>query len=231
MGAAADAAVGAGKQNRRRSDPPETGMDVESGAISMRPALTVLTRCCLATALVAPLHALHAQDATASAACVAASGPDSVSHAVSRASTPVARRGSDTSRAALRILASVTADEVRFIGSPRVCVRLTGDVQLDSVRLLGRRNLASPVVSGTTYRNVYVAVEILGHLNAECIASRITGPARGTAPGTAADGGAIARCASLEARGGTGTGTGTGAGTDTYTSTSSSTPPAVPPRR
>jgi hypothetical protein len=43
------------------------------------------------------------------------------------------------------------------------------------VRVVGRRNLASPVVRGTTYRDIYVAVEILGHLNAECISARITG--------------------------------------------------------
>jgi hypothetical protein len=66
---------------------------------------------------------------------------------------------------------------VQFARQPKICVKLSGDVRLDSVRVVGRRNLASPVVSGTTYRDIYVAVEILGHLNAECISARITGAA------------------------------------------------------
>jgi hypothetical protein len=36
-----------------------------------------------------------------------------------------------------------------------------------------RDNLPSPVVPGTTYRNVYIAVELLGRINAECLADRI----------------------------------------------------------
>lgn len=83
----------------------------------------------------------------------------------------------DTGRAAIRLLVSASANEVTFVGSPKVCVRLTGAAQLDSMHVLERRNLPSPVVSGTTYRNVYVAVEILGRLNADCIASRLTGAA------------------------------------------------------
>jgi hypothetical protein len=69
----------------------------------------------------------------------------------------------------------VSADEVRFAKQPKICVQLRGDARLDSVRVVGRRNLSSPVVSGTTYRNVFVAVEILGYIDATCIASRITG--------------------------------------------------------
>jgi hypothetical protein len=34
-----------------------------------------------------------------------------------------------------------------------------------------RENLPSPIVAGTTYRNVYVAVELVGRLNAECLAN------------------------------------------------------------
>jgi hypothetical protein len=89
----------------------------------------------------------------------------------------------------------VSANEIRFEKSPVVCVRLTGDAQLDSVHVLARKNLASPVVRGGSYRDVYVAVEILGRLNADCIAARITGSA---AIGAAAD--STTRCASLEAR-------------------------------
>lgn len=117
---------------------------------------------------------------------------DSGASAARRPTTP----SRDTGHVALRILASATAADVRFVGSPRVCVLLTGDVKLDSVHVLGRRNIASPVVSGTSYRDVYVAVEILGRLNAECISARITGQAGGDA--------GRASCASLGATGGAG---------------------------
>ena len=68
---------------------------------------------------------------------------------------------------AIRLRAAVSASGVRFIGSPKICVRLRVDARLDSVHVTARRNITSPVVSGTTYRNVYVAVEILGRLNAD----------------------------------------------------------------
>jgi hypothetical protein len=41
--------------------------------------------------------------------------------------------------------------------------------------VIERRNLPDPVQPGVTYRDVFIAVEILGHLNAECLASRIAG--------------------------------------------------------
>ena len=81
--------------------------------------------------------------------------------------------------------ASVSAREVRFASQPRVSIRLCGGT-LDSVRILERRNLPSPVVAGTTYRDVRVAIEILGHLNANCIARGLTGGRAGAA-GTASD--------------------------------------------
>ena len=131
--------------------------------------------------------------ATSYSDCVAAAGPDrspSVDSAQLRSSAPTA--AADTTHAAIRLLASVQASEVTFAREPKICVRLNGDARLDSVRVVGRRNLTSPVVSGTTYRDVYVAVEILGHLNAECIAARITRSAAGAA-GTDS-------CASLSVR-------------------------------
>lgn len=75
---------------------------------------------------------------------------------------------------AIILRASASAREVRFASQPRIHVRLCGGV-LDSVRVLERRNLPDPVQPGVTYRDVFIAVEILGHLNAECLASRITG--------------------------------------------------------
>jgi len=44
-----------------------------------------------------------------------------------------------------------------------------------------RDNLPSPVVAGTTYRNVYIAVEIIGRVNAECLANQL-----GVGPGQSA---------------------------------------------
>jgi hypothetical protein len=90
---------------------------------------------------------------------------------------------------AIILRASASAREVRFAAQPRIRVRLCGAV-LDSVRILERRNLPDPVQPGVTYRDVFVAVEILGHLNAQCLADKITGGAgqRGSA------------CASIQAR-------------------------------
>ena len=121
-----------------------------------------------------------------STGCVAAAGPDT---GIARAGAPLQPARRDSARAGTQptvvLLAAVQADEVRFDKQPKICVTLQGDVQLDSVRVTGRRNIASPVVRGTTYRDVYVSVEILGHLNAECISARITGAAPST-PGACA---------------------------------------------
>lgn len=74
--------------------------------------------------------------------------------------------------AAIVLRASASAREIRFAKQPRIRVRLCGGV-LDSVRVLERRNLPDPVQPGTTYRDVYIAVEILGHLNADCLAAKL----------------------------------------------------------
>ena len=148
----------------------------------------------LASVILAPAAA-HAQVTGVTpaqpSACVEAAGPDS---GAARAGAPL----QPTARATVRpgaaptvvLLAAVQADEVRFDREPRICVTLRGDVRLDSVRVTGRRNITSPVVRGTTYRDVYVSVEILGHLDAECISARITGTTSSTP----------VVCASLEAR-------------------------------
>jgi len=74
----------------------------------------------------------------------------------------------------IRLFAAVSAKEVRFATQPHIRVRLCNGA-LDSLHVLERRNLPSPVRAGTTYRDVYVAVEILGHLNALCLSGLITG--------------------------------------------------------
>jgi hypothetical protein len=63
----------------------------------------------------------------------------------------------------------IHADEVRFTKQPNIRVRLCWGG--DTLRVVQRENLPSPIVAGTTYRNVYVAVELVGRLNAECLAN------------------------------------------------------------
>lgn len=87
---------------------------------------------------------------------------------------------------------SASAREVRFAKQPQIHVRLCGAVT-DSVHVVERRNLPDPVQPGATYRDVYIAVDIIGHLNAECLAARITGTAR-------TDSTASSTCASLGIR-------------------------------
>jgi hypothetical protein len=69
------------------------------------------------------------------------------------------------------LLVGIHADEVRFAKQPHVRVRLCWGG--DTLRVVQRDNLPSPIVPGTTYRNVYIAVELVGRLNAECLADKI----------------------------------------------------------
>ena len=80
--------------------------------------------------------------------------------------------GARTGAPDILLLAQVQANEVRFASQPRVRVRLCWGG--DTLRVVQRENLPSPVVAGTTYRNVHVAVELLARLNAECAVSRIS---------------------------------------------------------
>jgi hypothetical protein len=114
--------------------------------------------------------------------------------------------GARTGAADVLLLVGVHADEVRFASQPRVRVRLCWGG--DTVRVVQRDNLPSPVVPGTTYRNVYIAVELLGRINAECLAERIgvggsPQNARPTNPGAAAVAGAPASVSSCAFLGGT----------------------------
>jgi hypothetical protein len=70
------------------------------------------------------------------------------------------------------LLAEASAREIRFAAQPRIEIRLCGAVT-DSVRVLERRNLPERIQPGTVYRDVYIAVEIMGHLHADCLARRI----------------------------------------------------------
>jgi hypothetical protein len=90
------------------------------------------------------------------------SRPDSASFGVG---------GARTGPADVILLVGVQANEVRFASQPHVRVRLCWGG--DTLRVVQRDNLPSPVVPGTTYRNVYVAVELIGRLNAQCLSDRI----------------------------------------------------------
>lgn len=79
--------------------------------------------------------------------------------------------GARTGNPTVHLLVGVHADEVRFAKQPNVRVRLCWGG--DTLRVVSRQNLPSPVVAGTTYRNVYVAVELIGRLNAQCLSNAI----------------------------------------------------------
>jgi len=89
------------------------------------------------------------------------------------------------------LLVGIHADQVKFAAQPHVRVRLCWGG--DTLRVVQRDNLPSPIVPGTTYRNVYIAVELIGRVNAECLADRIgvgnnaaQNAARANAPAVAA---------------------------------------------
>lgn len=90
------------------------------------------------------------------------------------------------------LLVGVHADQVTFAKQPHLRVRLCFGG--DTVRVVQRDNLPSPVVAGTTYRNVYVAVELIGRVNAECLADRLgvgsNAPARNQGSSAASTSGA-----------------------------------------
>jgi hypothetical protein len=80
--------------------------------------------------------------------------------------------GARTGAPDIILLASIQADEVRFATQPQVRVRFCWAG--DTLTVVRRDNLPRPIVAGTTYRNVFVAVELLGRLNAECLMDRIS---------------------------------------------------------
>lgn len=94
------------------------------------------------------------------------------------------------------IYAAASVGQIQFGSQPSVSVRLCGG--LDSVHVLERRNLPTPVVAGTTYRNVYVAVQIFGRLTADCLQQALTGRSAATDSARAAP---HVDCASLELHG------------------------------
>lgn len=105
------------------------------------------------------------------------------------------------------LLLGVHADSVRFASQPHVRVRLCWGG--DTVRVVQRDNLPSPIVAGTTYRNVYIALELIGRVNAECLANTIgvgTSAAQNAARSNASAAAAVSasNCAFLGASAATG---------------------------
>jgi hypothetical protein len=96
-----------------------------------------------------------------------------------------------TTNPTVHLLVGVQADQVTFAKQPQVRVRLCWGG--DTLRVVQRTNLPSPVVAGTTYRNVYVAVELIGRLNGQCLSNAIgvgnqqTQPRADVAPTSAAN--------------------------------------------
>jgi hypothetical protein len=119
--------------------------------------------------------------------------------------------GARNGAADIVLLVGVHADEVRFAKQPNVRVRLCWGG--DTVRVVQRDNLPSPVVAGTTYRNVYVAVELVGRVNAECLSnmigvgnsSRASATAGASVAASQAAGNSAGSCAFLGGSAGTGT--------------------------
>jgi hypothetical protein len=88
--------------------------------------------------------------------------------------------GARSGKADVVLWVGVHADQVRFASQPHVRVRLCWGG--DTLRVVQRTNIPLPVVAGTTYRNVYVAVELVGRLNGECLANALgVGSGAGTA--------------------------------------------------
>ena len=71
----------------------------------------------------------------------------------------------------IAFIASASAASITFAAQPEVRVRLCGG--LDSIRVVERRNLPQRIVPGRTYRDVFVAVEILGRIDAACLTERL----------------------------------------------------------
>lgn len=76
----------------------------------------------------------------------------------------------DTAGAVVVIRASMEADEVTFRTEPRASARVAGCAG-PTVRVVERRNLPERVEAGTTYRDVRIAVEIVGRVEASCLAA------------------------------------------------------------
>ena len=100
---------------------------------------------------------------------------------------PIDSAAASRMRPDVTILASATAQSVTFNGQPVVNVQFRGCGMRDTVRILERTNLPKPVVSGTTYTNVKIDVELYAYLDVNCILSQLgaqPGSQQGSQPGS-----------------------------------------------
>jgi hypothetical protein len=136
----------------------------------MRP-ITPLLAACVTGMLLSPSRSA-AQTQPASSPCPLAAAADSA-------------RPDSTARADVMIVASVSMQELRFDREPHGRLRVLGCGEREGLHVLERRNLPERVQPGVTYRDVYVSVQILGALNAACIAALAgdTTAGRGATPG------------------------------------------------
>ena len=98
----------------------------------------------------------------------------SMAPAAARAQAAAAPCPADSARrdsAAVLQRASFQAAEVTFRTQPRASVRVDGCTGLPAVRVVERRNLPERVEPGVTYRDVSIAVEIVGRAEASCLAA------------------------------------------------------------
>lgn len=109
-----------------------------------------------------------------------------------------------TTNPTVHLIVGVQADQVTFAKQPNVRVRLCWGG--DTLRVVQRTNLPSPVVAGTTYRNVYVAVELIGRLNGQCLSNAIGVGNPQSQPRVGAASASAANCAFLGGNASTGQG-------------------------
>src|SRR5919109_1227478 len=68
----------------------------------------------------------------------------------------------------VKFYARVRLAELRFVTAPRAQLHVYGCVPTDTIRVLERRNLPTPVEPGVTYRDVEIAVEITTRVDVIC---------------------------------------------------------------
>ena len=162
------------------------------------------TGLCIAAVAAGLLASAGTASAQAAAGCPAPASSAVTSGPQGRTDTSTGRPGDTTTGRALGapdviLFAAITARSLRFNSQPRAQVRFCwGEGGGDTLRVIERRNLPNPVVSGVTYRDVYVAVELRAHLNPECLLrGRATSDTTGPAPMTPS---AVAACAAVSLR-------------------------------
>jgi hypothetical protein len=115
---------------------------------------------------------------TQSPTCASAQAPlasQPVADSMPRADTTGAIASNGQGKPDVVLLVAFSADEIRFNSAPSAAIRLCWGG--DSLHVLERRNLPSPVMAGTTYRNVYIAAELRAYLNPECLSRAFGGSA------------------------------------------------------